>query len=151
MRVFTLPKRSAVPKLRLVGAASGRSSSAQPNIASTPREEPPLDPACEITDPAALIGEKDWTPEEMLSAITKSERSLDHFNRKELIGLAKHLGAKDDDCRGKPVKAMRELNSQLITAFGEAPEESEESEEEAEKLAPPPKVVNYVHLPRRLA
>lgn len=142
MRVFTLPKLAAKPSL----AAVFKGSHARALAAVTP----PIPPGCEITDPAALLGDKEHTPEEMLAIIKTGAKSIDFFHRKELIGLALYLGALHDDCKGKTVKAMRDFVTQQIETMGEGVAAAT-NVIHGEPHPHKPRVASLVRLPRRLA
>lgn len=87
-----------------------------PAIKSLVNEAPPRDPATVVPPQQPL---EDCDGEGCYTALLQGTMQLDDFRRNELIAIAMHLGSTRDDCKGKTVKAMREIVN--VHMAGETP------------------------------
>lgn len=105
-----------------------------------------------ITQPQTLLdAAESYDGASLVEELHAGAQGVDDMNRRQLIAVAHTLGKSEEDTRGKPVKAMREMVSSLLQA-----EEGEETEEQSQPApAPAPKLVGklggVVKLPRRLS
>jgi len=108
----------------------------------------------EITDPSMVLGEPQETydGEALHAELLNGSTGVDDLHRKQLIAVAQHLGATEEDTRGRPVKMMRELVTTLMSTDAEPEEEAPKPVKIAPKVGTVKKAVSPgpVKLVRRL-
>lgn len=103
----------------------------------------------EITNPSGLLERMEELDGEVLvESLRSGTEAIEALGRKQLISITRHMGGTEEDTRGKPVKAMRELVTALL-ASGE--EDKAEAQVSAPALVKPvTKLGGPVKLIRRL-
>lgn len=80
----------------------------------------------EITNPAVLLHQADELDGRVLADhLRAGTETLDTLGRKQLIAVSRFLGSTEDDTRGKPVKAMREMVTAQLASEGETVAEAQ--------------------------